>query len=127
MTKRIITTPLAPSSPLWSQGVRVGATIHVSGMTGTDPATGRLAGASIQAQTQQALRNGLAVVEAGGGSLDDVVQVTVLLTDPADFGGMNEAYADVFPADPPTRAVAKLGVLLPDVLVSILMTAQVEE
>lgn len=106
--------------------MRVGATIHVSGMTGTDPATGRLAGASIQAQTQQALRNGLAVVEAAVARWTTSSGIAVLLTDPADFGGMNDC-ADVFPADPPTRAVAKLGVLLPDVLVSILMTAQVEE
>jgi 2-iminobutanoate/2-iminopropanoate deaminase len=49
----------------------------------------------------------------------------VLLASPTDFAGMNEAYATVFPTDPPTRAVAKLGVELPDVLVSILMTAQV--
>jgi 2-iminobutanoate/2-iminopropanoate deaminase len=47
----------------------------------------------------------------------------VLLTDPADFGGMNEEYATWFPTDPPTRYVAKLGVDIPGVLVSIRMTA----
>jgi 2-iminobutanoate/2-iminopropanoate deaminase len=126
MPKQIITTDQAPGSPLYSQGVRVGSTIYVSGMTGTDVTTKALAGTTIQEQTRQALRNCIAIVEAGSGRFEDIAQVTVLLTDPADFVGMNEAYAEVFAADPPTRAVAKLGVELPNVLVSILMTAHVE-
>lgn len=126
MTKRIIQTPLAPSSPLFSQGIRVGSTIYVSGTVGVDPETKALAGDSIQEQTRQALRNCFAIVEAGGGTRDDIAQVTVLLTNPSDFAGMNEAYAEAFPVDPPTRAVAKLGVELPGILLSVMMTAQVE-
>lgn len=126
MTRQIIATPEAPSSPLYSQGIRVGSTIHVSGMTGVDAATGELAGASIQEQTRQALRNGEAIVRAGGGTSADIVQVTVLLADPADFAGMNEAYAEAFPTDPPARAVGRLGPVLPGVRVSILMTAQLD-
>jgi 2-iminobutanoate/2-iminopropanoate deaminase len=124
--KQIITTPQAPTSPLYSQGVRSGSTIHVSGMVGMDATTKQMVGSTIQEQTRQALRNCQAVVEAGGGTLDDVVQVTVLLTDPADFAGMNEEYAKVFAVQPPARAVTKLGVELPNVLVSIMMTAHVE-
>ena len=126
MSKQIISTDSAPGSPLYSQGVRVGSTIYVSGMVGFDPATGQPVGATIQEQTRQALRNCEAVVEAGGGRLVDVVQVTVLLADPADFAGMNEEYAKIFATDLPTRAVAKLGVELPNVLVSIMMTAHVD-
>ena len=126
MTQQIIKTADAPSSPLYSQGVRIGSAIYVSGMVGIDVATKQLAGATIQEQTRQALRNCQAIVEAGGGKLENVVQVTVLLANPADFAGMNEAYAKVFASDPPTRAVAKLGVELPNVLVSIMMTAHVE-
>jgi 2-iminobutanoate/2-iminopropanoate deaminase len=126
MTKEIIDTPEAPSSTLFSQGVRVGSTIHVSGMTGTDVRTKNLAGTTIGEQTRQALSNCAAVVRAGGGTLDDVVQVTVLLADPADFAGMNDEYAKVFVTAPPARAVAKLGVELPNVLVSIMMTAHVD-
>ncbi len=126
MAKQIIATDRAPSSPLYSQGVRVGPVIHVSGMTGTDVTTAALAGPTIQEQTRQALQNCLAIVEAGGGSRADVVQVTVLLTNPADFAGMNEAYAAVFAGDLPARAVTKLGVELPNVLVSIMMTAHVD-
>jgi 2-iminobutanoate/2-iminopropanoate deaminase len=127
MTKQIITTPEAPSSPLFSQGVRAGSTIYVSGMAGIDVVTGQMAGATIQEQTRQSLRNCKAIVEAGGGTLNDVVQVIVLLADPADFAAMNEEYAKVFATDPPTRAVTKLGVELPNVLVSIMMTAHIED
>lgn len=127
MGKQIIVTGAAPGSPLYSQGVRVGPFVYVSGMVGVDTATGELAGATIQEQARQALRNCVAIVEAGGGTLDDVVQVTVLLADPADFAGMNEAYGEVFTANPPTRAVAKLGVELPGVLVSIMLTAYVAD
>ena len=108
---------------LASQAVRRGSILYVSGMTGMDVATKRLAGATIQEQTRQALRNCEAIVAAGGGKLDDVVQVTVLLANPADFAGMNEEYAKVFGTEPPARAVTKLGVELPGVLVSMMMTA----
>ncbi len=126
MKKQIVRTEGAPSSPLYSQGVRIGSTIYVSGTVGMDVATKQMAGTTIQEQTRQALRNCQAIVEAGGGRLEDVVQVTVLLANPADFAGMNEEYAKVFATEPPTRAVTKLGVELPNVLVSIMMTAHVE-
>jgi 2-iminobutanoate/2-iminopropanoate deaminase len=126
MPRQTIATSAAPGSPLYSQGVRAGSTIYVSGMVGMDVATGEMAGSTIQEQTRQALRNCVAVIEAGGGTQAHIVHVMVLLANPSDFDGMNEEYARAFPADPPTRAVAKLGVELPNVLVSILMTAQLE-
>ena len=126
MAKQIIHTDKAPSSPLYSQAVRIGSALYVAGTAGIDVTTKQLAGATIQEQTRQALRNCEAIVEAGGGTLADVVQVTVLLANPADFAGMNEEYAKVFAADPPVRAVAKLGVELPNLLVWIMMTAHVE-
>ena len=85
--------------------------------------TGTLAGSTIQAQTRQALANCQAVLQAAGATLQDVLEVGVLLTNPTDFAGMNEEYATWFPAEPPTRYVAKLGVEIPGVLVSIRMTA----
>jgi 2-iminobutanoate/2-iminopropanoate deaminase len=126
MPRQTIATAAAPGSPLYSQGVRVGSTIYVSGMVGMDMTTGEIAGSTIQEQTRQALRNCVAVVEAGGGTQADIIQVMVLLANPADFAGMNEEYAKAFPADPPARAVARLGPELPNVLLSILMTAQLE-
>jgi 2-iminobutanoate/2-iminopropanoate deaminase len=122
MGRQLIRTDRAPGSPVYSQGVRVGDHIYVSGMTGTDPATGALAGKTIQEQTRQDIANCLAILEAGARN-DDIVEVGVLLTNPADFAGLNEEYARAFPTDPPTRYVAKLGVELPGVLVSIRMTA----
>jgi 2-iminobutanoate/2-iminopropanoate deaminase len=121
--RKVISTPNAPSSPLYSQGVKAGDHLHVSGLVGIDVSTGDLAGPTIQEQTRQALTNCQAVLQAAGGALEDVVEVGVLLTNPADFAGMNDEYATWFPAEPPTRYVAKLGVELPGVLVSIRMTA----
>ena len=121
--REIISTPDAPSSPLYSQGVKAGQYIHVSGLVGTDASTGRLAGPSIQEQTRQALTNCQAILKAAGATMDDVVEVGVLLAAPTDFAGMNDEYATWFPVDPPTRYVAKLGVEIPGVLVSIRMSA----
>ena len=123
MPRQIITTAEAPSSPLYSQGVKAGSHVFVSGTTGIDPSTGELAGDTIHTQTRQALVNCEAILRAGGATLADVVEVGVLLADPEDFAGMNEAYAEYFPADPPTRYAAKLGAEIPGLLISIRMTA----
>jgi reactive intermediate/imine deaminase len=123
MPRQIITTANAPHSPLYSQGVKAGPHVLVSGMTGVDPGTGSLAGDTIQDQVRQALTNCQAILQAAGASLDDVLEVGVLLTRPADFAGLNEEYARWFPSGPPARYVAKLGVELPGLLVSIRMTA----
>jgi len=101
----------------------VGSAIHLSGIVGVNSETGQLAGSTIQDQTRQAIANCEAILRAAGASLADVVDVLVLLARPGDFAGMNEAYAKLFPADPPARAVARLGVELPGVLVSVKMTA----
>ena len=126
MSRQIITAPDAPSSPLYSQAVKAGPHVFISGMVGINPTTGSLAGDTIQDQTRQALTNCQAILQAGGASLDDVIEVGVLLTNPADFAGLNEEYARWFTSEPPARYVAKLGVELPGVLVSIRMTAFID-
>jgi len=123
MPRQIITAANAPSSPLYSQGVKAGPHVVVSGIVGINPTTGSLAGDTIQDQTRQALTNCEEILKAGGATLDDVIEVGILLTNPADFSGLNEEYARWFPSEPPTRYVAKLGVELPGVLVSIRMAA----
>jgi reactive intermediate/imine deaminase len=123
MPRQIITTANAPSSPLYSQAVKAGPLVFVSGIVGIDPGTGSMAGDTIQDQTRQALTNCRAILQAADASLDDVIEVGVLLTDPADFNGLNEEYARWFPSGPPTRYVARLGVEVPGLLVSIRMTA----
>lgn len=123
MPRQIITTAHAPRSPLFSQGVRAGSQVFVSGTTGIDPTTGQMAGDSIQAQTRQALTNCEAILREAGAELVDVVEVGVLLADPDDFVGMNEEYAQWFPSDPPARYAARLGPDIPGLRVSIRMTA----
>jgi reactive intermediate/imine deaminase len=125
MPRQILTTADAPSSPLYSQGVRAGSQVFVSGTTGLDPSTGSMAGDTIQDQTRQALTNCEAILRASGATLDDVVEVGILLTRPEDFAGLNEEWTRWFASDPPTRHVAKLGVDVPGLLVSIRMTASV--
>jgi 2-iminobutanoate/2-iminopropanoate deaminase len=123
VTRQIILTADAPTSPLFSQAIRAGSTIYLSGIVGIDPKTNQLAGSTIQEQTRQALANCENILRAAGAQLHNVVEVHVLLARANDFTGLNEEYAKCFPTDPPTRAVAKLGVEIPNVLVSIKMTA----
>jgi 2-iminobutanoate/2-iminopropanoate deaminase len=120
---KIIKSADAPGSPNYSQAVVAGGFLFVSGMTGVDPLTGKLAGATIQEQAACALQNCEAILGAAGALLQDVVEVQVLLARPEDFAGLNDAYARFFPSDPPARSVAKLGVEIPGVLVSIRMVA----
>jgi 2-iminobutanoate/2-iminopropanoate deaminase len=103
--------------------VKAGSHVFVSGTTGIDPISGELAGDTIHTQTRQALANCEAILRAGDATLADVVEVGVLLADPSDFAGMNEAYSEWFPADPPTRYAAQLGAKVPGLLISIRMTA----
>ena len=121
--RETVSTAAAPSSPLYSQAVRAGGFVHLSGMTGIDVTTGALAGPTIRDQTRQALANCREVLRAAGATWEDIVEVGVLLADPGDFAGLNEEWTTWFPGEPPTRYVAKLGVELPGVLVSIRMTA----
>ena len=121
--REVVTAPNAPVSPLYSQAVKAGDYVYVSGLVGVDVKTGTLAGSTIKEQTRQALTNCETVLQAAGAGLEHVVEVGVLLSNPDDFAHMNEEYATWFPAAPPTRYVAKLGVDLPGVLVSIRMTA----
>lgn len=121
--RKVVATPNAPGSPLYSQAVKAGQHVYVSGLVGIDATNGKLAGATIREQTRQALTNCEAVLRAAGATLGDVVEVGVLLANSADFAGMNEEYATWFRTEPPTRYVAKLGVEIPDVLISIRMTA----
>jgi 2-iminobutanoate/2-iminopropanoate deaminase len=124
VAKQIIRTPDAPGSALFSQAVKAGPTVYLSGIVGIDPKTNQL-GSTIRDQTRQALINCENILRAAGAKLQSVVEVHVLLARPSDFAGLNEEYAKFFPTDPPARAVAKLGVELPNVLVSIKMTAVV--
>ena len=127
MKRQIIRTPDAPASTLYSQAVKVGPTIWLTGVAGIDPKTNKVAGKTIQEQTNQALMNCENILRAAGASLGDVVEVQALLARPEDFAGLNEAYAKFFTTQPPVRSVARLGPELGDILVSIRMTAVVSD
>jgi 2-iminobutanoate/2-iminopropanoate deaminase len=122
-TRTVVETRGAPRSAAYSQAVKAGGLVFVSGTVGIDPLTGELAGAGVGEQVAQAIRNCEAILHAAGASLADVVEVQALLADPADFAAFNAAYAPFFPAPPPARSVAKLGVELPGLRVSIRMVA----
>jgi 2-iminobutanoate/2-iminopropanoate deaminase len=123
VTRQIIRITNAPTSPLYSQAVKVGPNIYVTGILGLDPATNKAAGPTIQEQTRQALINCQNILRAAGASFENVVEVQVLLARPSDFAGLNEEYAKFFSSDPPVRSVTRLGPELPDILVSIRMNA----
>lgn len=107
--------PLAPYSP----GVKAGNTIYVSGVLALDGA-GKLVGAGdVQAQTRHVLDSIKAVVEAGGGSLDDIVYNAIFLKDLADYAKMNEVYAQYFPRQPPARYCIRADLVKPEFLVEI--------
>ena len=95
--KVVISTPSAPAAiGPYSQAIRVGRTVYVSGEVGIDPTTGNFKGPLIGDQTDQALMNVAAILAAAGLTLDNVVATTVYLLDVNDFAGMNAAYASFF-------------------------------
>ena len=125
MARDIISTPKAAKPPsTYSQAVRAGGLVFVSGTAPADPATGKLVGETIQEQTRQCLTNIAAILEAAGSSMDRIVSVTVVLADEDDFAGMNEEWLKWFPSNPPARQGAKLPVRVPGLKVSIAAIAQ---
>jgi 2-iminobutanoate/2-iminopropanoate deaminase len=123
MPRDCVNTTAAPISPAYSQAVKAAGLVFVSGQAGIDPATGQLAGSTIQEQTRQCLRNVSAILEAAGSSLDKIVSATFILRDPGDFAGMNEEWQVWFPKDPPARQGAKLPIDAEGLLVSIAVIA----
>ncbi len=118
MTKQqIFTTAGAQPGGAYSQGLRVGDFIFVSGQGPFEPATGKLIGDSIEAQTAQTLENLKAILEAGGATMADVVKVAAHLSDLALFDRYNRVYATYFPDPKPTRTT--VGSQLKGIMVEI--------
>ncbi len=124
MPRNIVSTPNAPKSPIYSQAVKAGGLIFVSGTAPADPATGKLIEGTVQEQVAQCLRNISAILEAAGSSLDKAVSATLVLADEDDFAGANEEWVKWFPVDPPARQGAKLPVRMPGLKVSIALIAE---
>jgi 2-iminobutanoate/2-iminopropanoate deaminase len=118
--KSIIQTTHAPEAiGPYSQAVKAGGFLYVSGQLPIDPADGSIHGSDITSQTRQALNNLSAIVAAAGMSLKDVVKVNVYLADMNDFKAMNEVYAQFFTSDFPARAAVQVARLPKDALVEI--------
>jgi len=111
MSKEAIHTSKAPTAlGPYSQAVRAGYTVYLSGQLGIDPSSGNLV-EGIEAQTRQVFANLRAVAEAASGSLDDVVKLTILLVDLADFAIVNDIMASCFNDPYPARATYQVVAL----------------
>jgi 2-iminobutanoate/2-iminopropanoate deaminase len=110
--KEIITTDRAPAAiGPYSQAVRAGGFVFLSGQIPLDPATGQMIDGDIEAQTRQVMKNLEAVLTAAGTSFDKVVRATIYLTDLGDFAKVNAIYGERFPKDPPARATVQVAAL----------------
>jgi 2-iminobutanoate/2-iminopropanoate deaminase len=119
--RQVILTPDAPK-PIgpYSQAIRRGQTIYLSGQIAIDPATNQfLSNGSIEDQTRRVLNNLTAVLAADGLTMDDVVSMTVFLKDMNDFAKMNEVYATYFKNAPPARAAVEVARLPRDAKIEI--------
>ena len=124
--KTVISTSDAPAPmPVFSQGVRKGNILQVSGQGSVDPASGEFVFAGdVKSQTTRVLQNIEAILKAGGASIDDVLMLRVYLTTRDDFAAMNEAYAEFMSTRTPSgvlpsRTTVFTGLPLPDMLVEI--------
>ena len=97
MKQVIATVEAPPALGPYAQGIRAGETIYVSGQLPMDPKTRRLIDGDIAAQTEQVLTNVRAIVEEGGGTMDDIVRITIYLTNLDDFDEVNRIYTMFFP------------------------------
>ena len=112
MAKQIISTSAAPAAiGTYSQAVRVGNTIWVSGQIPLDPATKELVGPDIEPQVRRTFANLQAIVTASGAGMADVVKVTIFLVDLAHFALVNKVMAEFFPEPYPARAAVGVAAL----------------
>lgn len=126
--KEIIATNNAPDAiGPYSQAVRAGDMVFVSGQIPIDPATGSFVSDDVAEQSEQVLKNLSAVLEAAGSSLKSVVKTTVFLADMNDFTAMNEVYARYFTENFPARATVQAARLPKDARVEIDCIALIEK
>lgn len=113
---------LPPNNSTYSQAVRLGGLIFVSGQLGVDPTTRELVGPDIQAQTRQAIENIATILGAAGSSLSNVAKVNIFITDFSLLPGMNQVYAEYFPHRP-AKTTVEISRLDKGALIEIEVTA----
>jgi 2-iminobutanoate/2-iminopropanoate deaminase len=118
--RQVISTASAPKAiGPYSQAIRDGGFLFLSGQVALDPATGTMVEGDIAKQTERVLENLKAVLTAAGSSLERVVKTTVFLKDMNDFAAMNEVYGRYFPSDPPARSTIEAARLPKDARVEM--------
>ncbi|MCA9542021.1 MAG: RidA family protein [Myxococcales bacterium] len=124
MKRTAIRTEEAPAAiGPYSQAIRAGDTVWLSGQIALDPKSGALVGETAAEQAEQVLRNLDAVLRAAGCGLDDLVQCSIFLADMNDFAAVNEVYKGYFAVDPPARSAVQVARLPVDARVEIEMIA----
>ena len=124
--KEVIATQEAPPAiGPYSQAIKAGPFLFLSGALGMDPASGQVVTGGVAAEAEQALNNLGAILKAAGASFDDVVKTTIFLTDMADFSTVNEVYAKRFSGAPPARSTVAVKELPRSGKVEIEFTAVV--
>ena len=124
--RQAVATASAPQAiGPYSQGIRAGSLLFVSGQVPIDPATGNIIDGDIAAQTHRVLQNIGEILKAGGASFDHVVRTTVFLADMNDFSAMNAVYATYFTVPAPARATVQVSRLPKDARVEIDVIAEV--
>jgi 2-iminobutanoate/2-iminopropanoate deaminase len=119
MLSPVITTAAPKALGPYSQAIKAGQFLFVSGQVPIDPATGNLVDGSIADQTRRAFENVGAILKAGGASFKDVVRTTVYLADLGDFNSMNEVYATFFTAPQPARSTIQAARLPRDARIEV--------
>lgn len=118
--RQAVSTPAAPAAiGPYSQAIKAGSLLFVSGQIPIDPATGAMVDGDIAAQTHRVFQNLKAILEAAGASFDHVVRTTVYLADMGDFAAMNEVYGTYFSNPAPARATVQAARLPRDSRVEI--------
>jgi 2-iminobutanoate/2-iminopropanoate deaminase len=122
--KEVVTTDRGPK-PIgpYSQAVKTGGFLFLSGQVALDPKSGEMAGGDIRQQTERVMENIKAILEAAGSNLHHVIKTTVFLKDINEFPAMNEVYGRYFTAAPPARSTVQVARLPKDALVEIEVTA----
>jgi len=119
--KSVVSTKNAPSAiGPYSQAIRAGDLLFVSGQIPIDPSTGKLIDdVTIQAQTRRVMENLIAIVNASGGLAENIVRTTVFLRNIDDFADMNAIYGEYFKTEPPARSTIQAARLPRDVAIEI--------